>query len=113
MYSTGGDIKNEVIIEDMVFNIDRINRKISSLKKIELGKHSIDPGKSDVLITHTFKISDRHLDVTSQDLSERWGISISIAANTLNKTRQKFLCSAVLMLSIRYRTYQVFTRNNL
>ena len=53
MDSTGGAIKNEDIIEDMVFSIDNMNRKISSLKRLELGKHSIDLGKSEVSITHT------------------------------------------------------------
>ena len=86
MYSTGGAIENEEIIEDMVFSIDRMNRKISPLKRLELGKPSIDPGKSDVTITHTFKSSDRNLYVTAQDLSEHWGISISTDANTLKKT---------------------------
>ena len=86
MDSTSGDIKNEDTIEDMVFSIDQINRKISSLKRLELGKPSIDPGKSDVPITHKFQIYDRHSDVTAQDLSERWGISISTTANTLKKT---------------------------
>ena len=37
MDSTGGDIENNDIIEDMVFSIDQINRKISSLKRHELG----------------------------------------------------------------------------
>ena len=52
--NTGGDIENEDIIEDMVISIDQINRKISSLKRLELGKPRIDPGKSDVPITHKF-----------------------------------------------------------
>ena len=69
MDSTGGDIENKYIIEYMVFIIYQINRKISSLKIIELGKPSIDPGKSDVQITHTFQIYDRHSYVTAQDLS--------------------------------------------
>ena len=101
MDSTRGDIKNKDIIEDMVFSIDHINRKISSLKILELGKPSIDPGKTDVPLTHTIQIYDRHLDVTAQDLSERWGISISTAAKTLKKTTQNFLRSAVLPLSRR------------
>ena len=113
MDSTGGDIESEDIIEDMVFSIDWINKKIFSLKRLQLGKPIIDPGKSDVPITHTIQGSDRHLDVTAQDLSERWGISISNAANTLKKTTQKFLHSAVLPLSRRYRTDQVFTRKTL
>ena len=110
MDSTGGDTENEDIIEEVVFSIDQINRKISSLKRLELGKTSIDPGKSDVTITHTFQSSDRHSDVKAQDLSERWGISISTAANTLKKTTQKFLRIDVLPLSRIYRTDRVFTR---
>ena len=86
MDSTGGDIENNDIIEDMVFSIDQINRKISSLKRLELGKSSIDPGKSDMPITHTFKGSDRKSDVTAQYLSELWEIIISTAANKLKKT---------------------------
>ena len=86
MDSTGGDIENKDIIEDMVFSIKQINRKISSLKRLELGKPSIDPGKSDVPIPHKFQSSDRHSDVTAKYLSERWGISISTASNTLKKT---------------------------
>ena len=78
-----------------------------------MDKPSIDPGKSDVPITHKFQSSDRHSDVTAQDLSECLGISISTSANTLKKNTQKFLRSAVLTLSRRYITDQVFTRNTL
>ena len=70
--STGGAIENEDIIEDMVFSIDQIKSKISSLKRLELGKSRIDPGKSDVPIPHKFQSSDRHSDVTAKYLSERW-----------------------------------------
>ena len=71
MDSTGGDIENEDINEDMVFSIDQINRKICLLKRLELVFLSINPGKSDVPIMHTFHSSERHYDVTDQDLSER------------------------------------------
>ena len=105
MGSMKGDLENEDIVEDMVFRIDQINRKISSLKRLELGKTRIDPGKSDVTITQTFQSSDRRLNVTAQNLSECWVISISTSANTLKKTTQKFLRIAVLLLSRRYRIH--------
>ena len=82
MDSTGGAIENEDIIEDMVFSIYKINRKISSLKRLELGNSRIDLGKSDMPITHIFQSYYRHLDVTTQDLIELWVISISTTANT-------------------------------
>ena len=78
-----------------------------------MGKPSIYPGNSDVPNTHTFQSSYRHSDVTAQYLSECWGISISTAANTLKKATQKFLRSAVLLLSRRYITDLVFTRKTL
>ena len=39
---------------DAVFSIDWMNRRISGLKTLELGKPIFDPGKSDVPFTHTF-----------------------------------------------------------
>ena len=54
--NTGGDIENEDIIEDMVISIDQINRKISSLKRLELRKSCIDLGKSDMPITQKFEV---------------------------------------------------------
>ena len=84
--------------DDAVFSIDWMNRRISRLKTLDLGKPSFDPGKSDVPFTHAFQSSDRHTYVTAQDLSERWGISVPTVTKTLKKTTQKFLCSAALLL---------------
>ena len=96
-----------------MFSIDGMNRRISGLKNLELGKPSFDMVKSDVPFTHAFHSSDRHTDVTAQDISERWGISVPTATKTLKKTTQKFLRSAVLPLCRRYRTDQVFSRKTL
>ena len=82
--------------DDIVFSIDRMNRRISGIKTLELVKPSFDPGKSYVPFTHAFQSSDRHTDVTAQDLCERWGISVPTATKTLKRTTQNFLCSAVL-----------------
>ena len=69
-----GGTESDMFIEndDILFSIDRMNRRISGIKNLELGKPSFDPGKSDVPFTHAFQRSDRHTYVTSQDLSERW-----------------------------------------
>ena len=53
------------------------------------------------------------MDVTSQDLSKSWGISVPTATKTLKKTTPKFLHSAVLPLSRIYRTDQLFSRKTL
>ena len=103
-----------------IFNLNKINRKIASMEMTQsnpapkkLYKTDFDPGSSDVPLTNTFESSSRHTDVTPQDLSERWGISIATATNTLKKTSQRFLRSAVLPLSRRYRVDRMFNRKTL
>ena len=100
--------------DSIIFDLDTMNRRIASIKKLEpLVRADIDSGTSDVPTTHVFQSSERHTDVSARDLSQRWGISISAAHKTLNKTTQKFLRSAVLPLSRRYRTDRVFSRKTL
>ena len=105
--------------ENPLFNLNRITRCIASMKTItsikenQLRQPNIDSGTSDVPVPSAFSSSDRHSDVTPQALSERWGISIAIATKTLQKTTQKFLRSAILPLSRRYRADRVFTRKTL
>ena len=112
--------------EDCIMSLNRIQRKIASMEVTKLAqpaKHekvellirdkSLDPGKTDIPIVNTFQSSDRHSDVTPQDLSQRWCISIPTAIKTLKKTTQRFLRSAVLPLSRRYRTDRVFDRKTL
>ena len=103
-----------------IFNLNKINRKIASMEMTQsnpapkkLYKTDFDPGSSDVPLTNTFESSSRHTDVTPQDLSERWSISIATATNTLKKTSQRFLRSAVLPLSRRYRVDRMFNRKTL
>ena len=62
---------------------------------------------------HTFQSINRHSDVSAQDISERWGISLAQAAKTLKATTQKFLRSATLPLSRRYRVDRMFHRKTL
>jgi hypothetical protein len=107
------------------FCLESINREIASMKMVVQEEstraetpltryESIDPGISDVVpVVNTFQSSDRHSDVTPNDLSERWGISIATATKTLKKTTQKFLRSAVLPLARRYRADRVFVRKTL
>ena len=72
-----------------------------------------DLGSSNMHRINTFQSSNRHTDVSPQDLSGRCGISIKTTINTLTKTTQKFLRNAVLPLSQRYRTDKVFQRKTL
>ena len=114
-FNSKGGTESDMFIEidDVVFSIDQMNRRLSGLKTIELGKHKFDPGKSDVPFMHAFQSSDRHTDFTAQDISERWGISVITANKTLKKNTQKFLRSAVLPLSRIYSMDRVFSRKTL
>ena len=103
-----------------IFDLNQIQRRISSMNKIKpileeslIRDKSINSGKSDAPSFNTFQSTDRHSDVTPQQLSERWGISIKTATKTLKKTTQKFLRCAILPLSRRYRADRVFTRKTL
>ena len=100
---------------DIIFDLTSTQRKISSMHtKPELFKdENIDSGSTDAPNPNTFVSNSRHSDVTAHDLSERWSISLKAATNTLKKTTQRFLHSAVLPLSRRYRTDMMFERKTL
>ena len=100
--------------EYFIFDINKTNRKIVSLKATKevlviVRKKERDIGTSDVPDLKTFQSSEHHTDVSAYDLSERWGISLSQATITLKKTMQKFLCSTVIPLARIYRTDRVLT----
>ena len=104
--------------ENCVFDLNKMNRKISSMNmtrevKVLVRNKEIDIGTSYVPYIKTFQSSERHTDVTTYDLSERWGISLSQDTRTLKKNTQKFLHSSIIELDSRYRTYRVFTRKKL
>ena len=60
-----------------------------------------------------FTSGNRHSDVSPRDLAERWCISLPQAMKTLKKTTQKFIRSALLPLTRRYRADRMFHRKTL
>ena len=70
-------------------------------------------GTSDIPDLYTFQSNNRHSDVTPESLSERWGISIAAAKQTLKRTTQRFVLSALLPLSLRYRLDMIFDAKRL
>ena len=55
-----------------------------------------------------FISSERHLDTTPEDLSERWSISVAQAKSTLKATTQRLKQLLVMQLSRRYRADRMF-----
>ena len=74
---------------------------------------TIDIGDNDLPIPSTFQSRNRHGDVSAEDLSERWFISLKQAKDTLKYTTQRFLRSALLPLSRRYRADRMFYNKTL
>jgi hypothetical protein len=66
---------------------------------------------SDVPLRRTFISDERHSAITAADLSERWGIGLAQATNTIKvTTHQLGKRSAILPLSRRYKADRVFER---
>ena len=62
---------------------------MASVKVMEAPtKKQIATVEVDILTAHTFQSSECHTDVTAQDLSEQWHISIGTAAETPKRTTQ-------------------------
>ena len=122
-------IRNEVTAgtdsDNTIFSVPGIVRRIAAMKimadpdeenqtgGLTLKRPNEGSGKSDVKDLPTFSSKGRHADVSPEDLSQRWHISVSQAAQTLKKTTQKFLRSAILPLSRRYRSDRMFDRKTL
>ena len=70
----------------------------------------IDQHLEDVPSRRTFVSNERHTRVSPAELSERWGIGLTQASNTIQVTTQKGIRSAILPLSRRYRADRVFER---
>lgn len=101
--------------EHILFDLNKMRRIICGMKTIAettndtpLVLPEVNIGTSDVPDVHTFVSSSRHTDVTPIALSERWGISLTTAAQTIKKTTQKFMRSAILPLSRRYEADRMF-----
>ena len=67
----------------------------------------------DVPAARTFVSSNRHSQVTSENLSDRWNIGLRQARQTLQVTTQKGVRSAIMPLSRRYRTDLMYQQRKL
>jgi hypothetical protein len=79
-------------------------RKVSNVKTED---------EEDIKKPPTFQSTKRHANVSAQDLSERWCISLRQAAETLKRTTQRLIRSAILPLGRRYRADRMFFRPQL
>jgi hypothetical protein len=62
----------------------------------------------DLPITPTFQTEERRSDVTPEQLVDLWMIDLETARQTLNRTTQCFLRSALLPISRRYKADRLY-----
>ena len=107
------NIKNTSII----VSSDRIISSVEPKKHTEsdktLSQKTLYIGNNDISRPNVFQSSNRHTDVSAEDLSERWCISLKPAKETLKKTTHRFIRSALLPLSRRYRADRMFNKKTL
>jgi len=107
--------------DEIIFDLTSAQRRIAGMhtesasvnNDFQQRNERIDPGFTNVPTLQTFQSKDKHSDVSPQQLSERWGMSPKAATATLRKTTQRFLRSAILPISRRYRTDMMFERKTL
>ena len=116
-------IINKIINGVNIKNTSRIVSSYRIISSVEPKEHTesdkifsqktLDIGDNDISRPNVFQSSNRHIDVSAEDLSERWCISLKTAQKTLNKTTQKFIRSDLLPLSRRYRADRMFNKKTL
>ena len=85
--------------ESIVYSIDDISRRMISGVQV-----------LDVKGPKTFQSKDRHTSVTPEDLSERWSIGTGQAKETIKRTTQQYVRSALLPLARRYCADRMFQK---
>ena len=80
----------EVISHDtksrMISKSNKIKNKTVTFADTPLSQKTIDIGNTDLAMPNIFQSSNRHTDVSPEDVSERWFISIQQAKDTINRT---------------------------
>ena len=89
--------------ESIAFDISDIaTRIIASVRVTEIHSRQISQIEvQDVPLARTFVLTERHTDMSAEDLSKQWNIGVGQARETLKRTTQKIVRSAVMPLARR------------
>ena len=68
---------------------------------------------NDIPYPRTFVSKERHTSITAAELSEQWLIGLRQATDTLKKTTQRIVRSAVLPLGRRYKADRIYELSRL
>ena len=106
---TGQQMQEDVLEE--LFNVDSFARRLIARCRVETIPCTRAVNNvivSDVPTPNTFISGDRKSDITPESLAERWLIGLDTAKQTLAKTTQRLVRSALLPLSRRYKADRIF-----
>jgi hypothetical protein len=98
----------EDFVPGEIYNIDGFRRRL--IASCRINNSQIASVVRDVHAPPTFQTEERRADVTPEQLADRWLLGIETAKQTLRNTTQRFIRSALLPLSRRYkadRMYQI------
>ena len=96
--------KAKTMATRIVSNIMSDDKEEKSGPRIEIEEEPIQ----DIELPKTFLSANRHSSTKTEDLSERWGLSLAQAALTLKTTTQNITRSALMPLARRYRADSMF-----
>ena len=91
--------------------IDLKERLISKLKTSQVGQ--VQYNFEDIPEKRTFVSTERHMKLTAESISEKFGIGLARARATLRATTQRGVRSAILPISRRYRADRMFSMKRL
>jgi hypothetical protein len=95
----GDDVEPGLLLISSVFSDSRMAELLPRGRNINA---------VDVESRKTFRSSERHPTISSEQLSERWAIGLNQAKQTIKVTTQRGIRSAILPLSRRYRTDRMY-----
>jgi hypothetical protein len=100
---------------DEIYNVDNFSKRLISSCRVHTMPRTrkVQEVLTDVKGPPTFVTEDRRADVSPQALADRWMIGLEQAKLTLKATTQRFLRSALLPTSRRYKADRMFTRPTL
>ena len=91
--------------------IDLKERLISKLETSQVGQ--VQYNFEDIPEKRTFVSTERHMKLTAESISEKFGIGLARARATLRATTQRGVRSAILPISRRYRADRMFSMKRL
>ena len=104
----------EAGFKDTIFDVATFASKLaSSVTYADIPNQKTSVSQVDIVDVperKTFVSGDRHSAVSAEELSDRWGVGLLRAKQTLKVTTQKGIRSALLPLSRRYRADRIFDK---